>query len=504
MRGGGIRWTAPALTAFLTVAASFGAPALAVDSRDLDEVVVTGSHLTRSTEEATGPVTVLDRGDLSGGTPDSLGDVLQSLPLQNGATQNLNDNDGATRVNLRGLGAERTLVLLNGRRFVFGGTGADELADLDMIPLSVIERVEISTSGATSIYGSDAVAGVVNVITRRNFSGLEITSTYHVSERGDGAVSSGHALFGATSRAAISSSGSILHQDGVLQSARAYSSHVKSLAAPNGPVVDTGSLNNPYGFFVLPLPNVLDPEGLGSGWYTRIPNATGRGLDAYKEFDPATDLYNYAPQAYLQTPTERGIVWVSGRYELGASVEWFGEGLFHRGHTAQQYSPATYSSFNLGAAPTDPESGQQFIPASNYYNPFGSDLPGVISTLSSGRPRTFDQHIATYRVVSGLRGSLGTWQWDGEVTWAQSDADQYLTGMVLRRNVRNAVGASGPDAAGNIDCGSPDPATGVVPQANIISGCVPLDLFDGPRGTSSQQLATSNAICAASAATDTS
>jgi iron complex outermembrane recepter protein len=279
------------------------------------------------------------------------------------------------RESISGLGPDRTLVLLNGRRFVFGGTGADQSVDLDMIPLSMIERVEISTSGATSIYGSDAVAGVVNVITRRNFTGLETSGAYHVSERADGAVRTGHALFGADSaRGNIVVGLEYLHQDGVLQSARAYSSHVESLAAPNGPMVDTGSLNNPYGFFVLPVPNVLDPAGLGSGWYTRFPNATGRGLNAYKVFDPTTDLYNYASQSYLQTPTERGIAWVSGRYELGSSTEWFGEGLFHRGHTAQQYSPATYSSFNLGAAPTDPESGVQFIPASNYYNPFGSDL----------------------------------------------------------------------------------------------------------------------------------
>ncbi len=477
----------------LLTAGTLAAPARAAPEQALDEVVVTGSRLTRSTEEATGPVTVLDKADLERGIPDSLGEILLSLPLQNGATQTLNDNDndGATRVNLRGLGPDRTLVLLNGRRFVFGGTGADQSVDLDMIPLSMIERVEISTSGATSIYGSDAVAGVVNVITRRNFTGLETSGAYHVSERGDGAVRTGHALFGADSARGNFIVGlEYLHQDGVLQSARAYSSHVESLAAPNGPMVDTGSLNNPYGFFVLPVPNVLDPSGLGSGWYTRIPNASGRGLNAYKVFDPATDLYNYAPQAYLQTPTERGIVWVSGRYELGSSTEWFVEGLFHRGHTAQQYSPATYSSFNLGAAPTDPQSGNhQFIPASNYYNPFGSDLIGVISTLSSGGPRTFDQHLATYRVVSGLRGSLGTWQWNGAVTWAQSDADEYLTGMVLRRNVRNAVGPSGIDAAGNIVCGSPDPATGLVSQANIVPGCVPLDLFDGPQGASKRQLA---------------
>jgi iron complex outermembrane recepter protein len=103
MRVGEVRWAAAAFGALLTVAGTLPAPARAAPEQTLDEVVVTGSRLTRSTEEATGPVTVLDKADLERGTPDSLGEILLSLPLQNGATQTLNDNDndGATRVNLR-------------------------------------------------------------------------------------------------------------------------------------------------------------------------------------------------------------------------------------------------------------------------------------------------------------------------------------------------------------------------------------------------------------------
>ena len=458
----------------------------------LEEVVVTGSRLVASVEQATGPVTILDRTDLERGLPDSLGEVLQSLPLQSGATQNLNNNDGdgSTRINLRGLGPERTLVLLNGRRFVFGGLGADASVDLDMIPLSMIERVEISTSGATSIYGSDAVAGVVNVITRQNYSGFETGGTYHVAEHGDGAVRTAHALFGSSSDGGNFVLGfEYVRQNTVLQGARSYSAHVESLASPSGPIVDTGSLNSPEGFLVLPVPSVLDPAGVGSGFYTHIAATTGRALSDYRPFDPSTDLYNYAPQAYLQTPTERGVLWLSARGALGSSVEWFGEGLLHRARTEQQYSPATYSSFNAGAAPYDPVSGEQFIPASNYYNPFGTDVLGVISTLSSGGPRTFDQHIATYRTVLGLRGRLARWRWEGSVTWAQSDANQYSTDQVLRANVRNAVGPSGLDGTGRVVCGTPDPTTGVVAPDNIIAGCVPLNLFAGPLAVTPDQLA---------------
>jgi outer membrane cobalamin receptor len=146
----------------------------------LSEIIGTGSRIARPLEESNGPVTVVEPADVSRIPGKSIGEILQALPLQNGATMNTNVNvagdgsirgDGSTRIDLRGLGAERTLVLLNGRRFVSGGLGADASVDLNTIPLAMIERVEIAASGASAIYGADAVAGVVNIITRRDYSG---------------------------------------------------------------------------------------------------------------------------------------------------------------------------------------------------------------------------------------------------------------------------------------------------------------------------------------------
>src|SRR5262249_41893767 len=96
-----------------------------------------------------------------------------------------NGGDGSTRVNLRGLGAQRTLVLLNGRRVVPGGIGADSSVDLNAIPLALIERVEGLKDGASAIYGSDAIGGVVNIITRQSFSGTEANAYTGTSQHGD-------------------------------------------------------------------------------------------------------------------------------------------------------------------------------------------------------------------------------------------------------------------------------------------------------------------------------
>ena len=138
----------------------------------VDTVIVTGSRIRSDAGESTGPVTVMSNEQLNRGGNDSLGKVLQTLPYNTGAPTNTNVNnggDGSTRVALRGLGPQRTLVLLNGRRLPNGGIGADSSVDVDSLPLSMVERVEVLTTGASAVYGADAVGGVLNVITRSGF-----------------------------------------------------------------------------------------------------------------------------------------------------------------------------------------------------------------------------------------------------------------------------------------------------------------------------------------------
>ncbi len=209
----------------------------------LEEVVVTGSRFARALADETGPVIVVTSADIERAATDAIGKVLQALPVQTGATTNTNDNsgDGSTRINLRGLGDQRTLVLLNGRRFIFGGLGADSSVDLNTIPIALIDHVEIFGSGASAIYGSDAVAGVVNIITRKSFSGMEVGSDYRVGDRADGAIRTAHILGGLDGeRGDLIAGIEYVNQSAVSQASRAYSAHVESLVSPTGPVVQTG------------------------------------------------------------------------------------------------------------------------------------------------------------------------------------------------------------------------------------------------------------------------
>ena len=158
----------------------------------VEEVLVTGSRIKRQDLTSVGPMTVIDATDIDNSGLSDVEVILQRLPASAGFAGNANaaywvaGGWGTAQVNLRGLGAPRTLVLLNGRRMVFGGTGANDSVDLNMIPVSIISRMEVLKDGASAIYGADAVAGVVNFITKDSFQGLQLDAKYGETSYGDG------------------------------------------------------------------------------------------------------------------------------------------------------------------------------------------------------------------------------------------------------------------------------------------------------------------------------
>ncbi len=155
------------------------------DGAQLDEIVVTGSRLSTTGTNTSAPVTVLDRSAIDATGSSSVGELLRELPV---ATASASDsagrgNGGSATVALRGLGAVNTLVLINGRRVLSNSEGGT--VDLNSIPFEAVERVEVLQDGASAIYGSDAIAGVVNIIMRRDFEGFTMKAGYGVASRGD-------------------------------------------------------------------------------------------------------------------------------------------------------------------------------------------------------------------------------------------------------------------------------------------------------------------------------
>jgi iron complex outermembrane receptor protein len=156
-------------------------------TQELGRVEVTGSRIRRAESETSQPIISLNREEIQAQGLTSVGDVIQNLAA-NGSTLNTtfnNGGNGETRVSLRNLGSNRTLVLVNGRRWV-GGTGLGGAVDLNTIPTAAVERIEVLKAGASSIYGSDAIAGVVNVILRTDYQGAELNAYLGMFDKGDG------------------------------------------------------------------------------------------------------------------------------------------------------------------------------------------------------------------------------------------------------------------------------------------------------------------------------
>ena len=480
------RLVATCLSLWLCLDAHAAAPATTED-QTLAEVIVTGTRLPVTQADSTAPVTVLDRRDLERGGKDSIGKVVQTLPMNTGSPPNTNLNnggDGSTRVDLRGLGSDRTLVLLNGRRFPNGGIGGDSSVDLNTLPISWIERIEVLASGASAVYGADAVGGVVNVITRGAYDGVELSGTWTMTERGDGQIVKGQAaigfdLFGGSWGLGVE----YVQQDGVKLDRRSYSAVPLRIVDDQGTVGYAGNRATADGWFEVPAENIL---GLAPDDYVRVSGATGQTAADYRLFTRA-DTFNFQPFNYSQTPSERGSLWLFGSHPLGENVRFSLEALVHRRDSEQEVAPEPYfAGFDPAPMLADGTAG---VPATNYYNPFGVDLPfGVARRFVEKGVRRRTQDIDLWRTVFGLEGEIGKWTWNFGIGYAESDATNTTAGISALSRYASALGPSGLSDSGQIVCGPPDPAVGRVPAENIISGCVPLNLFGGAGSIAREQL----------------
>lgn len=193
-----------AIGAALGMAAVLPSVAVAQEQQagEMEEVMITGSRIKRADLTGANPVTVLDRDAILNTGLNSIGDVLRHIPSSAGGAVSTgvnNGGSGATRFSLRGLGSERTLVMVNGRRVVASGLGANNSVDLNNIPVAMIERVEVLKDGASAVYGSDAISGVVNVITRKDFEGVELNVYNGITSESDGEQRSADLTFGSSS-----------------------------------------------------------------------------------------------------------------------------------------------------------------------------------------------------------------------------------------------------------------------------------------------------------------
>tara|TARA_R110001592_G_scaffold2519_4_gene14759 strand:+ start:563 stop:3463 length:2901 start_codon:yes stop_codon:yes gene_type:complete len=456
-------------------------------AEEVERIEVTGSRIKRADMEGANPVQVITRQELVMSGITNMGDILQEIPSVAGAGTNTavnNGGSGAIRVSLRGLGSSRTLVLLNGRRIVASGTGADSSVDLSTIPTAIVKRVEVLKDGASAIYGSDAIGGVVNIITRDDFEGAEFNASYDIgTEESDGSTKSIDFTIGFSNDKGNAVINAYYVQQGEQMSGdRDWSAYELDLNPYTGELDKGGSSAPPWGRYngiedgAQGCGSVTHGAGSGPGQSdpTDFSNPTG-----YDCWDWDKDTYNYAPVNYHLTPQERYGLFASGSYELGDSARFFTEMNFNRRTSKTKLAP-------IPLAPLAFFGQEGTYSADNYYNQqFGpKDVNGNSVDIADWRRRVVETggrdsefRVETVRAMFGFDGEFSNgWGWEASYVFGRNDASTNAAGGVNFEKVAEAVGPSFLDDNGNVVCGTTD---------DPIAGCVSLNTFGTP-GSDSQ------------------
>lgn len=474
------------------------------EAAELQRVAVTGSRIRRIQTEGAKPVLTLDRKDLERTGLTSIGQVLQELTIA-GSAINTGFNSsgnfgfppdgggvgaGATRFNLRGLGSNRTLVLVNGQRWVPGASasGVPSAVDLNTIPITAIESVEILKDGASTVYGADAIAGVVNIITRSDFDGIEanVYAGNFIGE-GDGAQQQFDLSLGnTTTRSSLFFNVSYTDQNRVNASDREQS----QFPVP-GTGLSRGSSGTPQGRFIFNIPGTVDTfgglcaptdtnnDGINDASGCDLTTPSGsvfpNGVPQFPgDFIPFSndERFNFSPFNLVQTPSERTSVWVEGRYDLVQGSEFnatiYSRFLFNRRESINQAAPEPI--FLGPGAGTGNQADVTSIDVTNPFNPFGVGLDAASNFVLLGRrpieagPRIFEQQVDTLYFNGGLEGSFSVgnrfFDWDVNLVFSENSADQSKQGGFRLDRLAQALGPVD-------DCNG------------AINGCVPLNLFGG-------------------------
>lgn len=448
------------------------------------EIVVTGSRISRPNLEQSSPVAVISEEEISLVQPVSAEEFLRELPGSVPGTNPATNNgaNGSATLNLRGLGTNRNLVLLNERRVVPATLGG--VADLNVIPVALLQRVDVFTGGASTAYGADAIAGVVNFITRRNFAGVDISANYGISERGDGANYRTDLTIGANfaddrGNAVIGISHT--KTDPVTQGSRDIGLVSRSSIC-TAAVIAAGTCAQQ---------TVGVEQGSGAAAPATIffpfTAAVVPGQDTFAIGQ--TNNFNFNPLNVFQTPFERNSIFGQAHFEVSPAVTVYTEALFAHTEVDQIIAPSAtfFNPFQLplnnqfltngqrqqlcqagaDADPTTP--GRQAPTAAQCVSIIaaGTEIDAIVARrFVEAGPRRTNFTTDTYQLVAGLRGPLtSTLDWNISGQYGQSSRRNTSSGQGLQERFQQSIR------------GCP---------AGSAAGCVPINIF-GAAGTLSPE-----------------
>jgi iron complex outermembrane recepter protein len=369
---------------------------------------------------------------------------------------------GGQFIDLRNLGTQRTLVLVNGKRL---GITTNGLQDISTIPAAMVERIEVLKDGASAIYGSDAMAGVINIITRSNYDGLQASAYFGQFSEGDGAIEKYDFVVGSSNeRSSLTVGVEYVKEEEVWFKDRPFSAEPLGDRHPGLSWTPVGQ----YGGFISnpamnPLPNIVYPAPTENNPNRNVRVIVRPGGDPRNPADYiAQDLggnpnhkSNPGAQMHLRTPLERKSIFLDGVYDLSDTVRFRTNLMYSNRISSRQIAgypmqAASFSSFDAGNGVP--------LHADSYFNPVGNTIANWWRRTWEV-PRHATSDATTYRFSAMLDGSFGvgdrTFDWDVGAMYNQNKVLQATTGNLNLANVQRAVGPSFMNGAGRVQCGTP-------------------------------------------------
>jgi len=432
----------------------------------LEEVIITGSRIRQNPVDVRTPVQFYGEEDMDLTSSLNASEFLQDLPITGSAINRLNNSSGnlgfppdgagigagAAEIDLRNLGSKRTLVLVDGRRWIRGtsASGVSGAVDVHSIPNNVVKSIEISMDGASTVYGSDAIAGVVNIITVDDYDGFKASAYYGQFEDNDGESAEVDVRWGAQGdRSRVLLDISYTDQKEVMAGDREISEYAiqgfpwgLSSGTPEGRVIFYDPRIDQWLSVTTYSQNpVYDPSCWATGTSTS-------GCDDFKPFELA-DRFNWQPYNYLMTPNERVSLFAKSEYDISENTMFRITASYNQRKSTSQAAPEPlFFGPNAG-------SGQILDnlvwPADHPTNPFGIDLGPETFDFTGRRPieagpRIFDQDVDTWYISAGIDGSFTAGRraiyWDATAIFSESDATQIKQGAFNALNIQLALGPS--------------------------------------------------------------
>ena len=462
---------------------AFAAPAQAQEADD--EIIVTGSRISKKDFISNSPVATVNAVQFERTGAINTENLLNTLPQTVPGLDRTSNNpgDGTATVDLRGLGSNRTLVLVNGRRAMVNGAGG--VVDINTIAPSMIENVEVLTGGASSVYGADAVAGVVNFILKDDFEGVEANVGYQITEQGDAGTFNANVTMGANTadgRGNATINVGYTDRSSLLQGDRDFSETALFDNADSTGLEPGGSSGVPgTAIFAGGLGDFSDSFGV-------VFDAGGAARPFVTSGD-VNDFYNYAPVNFLQLPQERFTIGATANYEINDHVEVYAEGRFANNTVSSQLAPTPIfqsTPFSLDGNPFIDAATQQVLSDAigSGVDTDGDGIDDTASALLRRRlvevgPRFNSDTRNTFQLLTGVKGDLvGNWDYDVSFSEGRTQSSSFQNGNVNRDRFNQALLLTD-DGTGNVLIGADGQPTCNDPLSNgaTTDGCAPLNLF---------------------------